>query len=102
MMERAGAWLLGSGIQGENGGVARYYSADIKQNRAVSTEITGYAVSALVYLHNATGDDCYVEPAERAARFLTRRAWCPQCATFPFEYGGAGTKYAYFFDCGII
>ena len=45
-LDRAGLWLLQSGIQEAGGGVARYYLADKRENRAVSTEITGYAVSA--------------------------------------------------------
>ena len=31
--------------------------------------------------------------------YLTRQAWCAQCATIPFE---AGSEHAYFFDLGII
>ena len=51
-LSRTGEWFLGSGIQQTNGGVARYYLVDSRRNLPVSTEITGYAVSALVYLHS--------------------------------------------------
>jgi len=105
MLRRAGGWFLRSGIQEPSGGVARYYRADVGKNARVSTEITGYAVSALLYLAERTGDGSYTEAAVRAARFLTRTAWNPALATFPFEHSDncdQPTPLAYFFDCGII
>jgi hypothetical protein len=98
-LEVAGRWFLRSGIQEPNGGVARYYRSDSHQNAPVSNEITGYAVSALVYLHQVTGIQEYLDAALRAARFLIQDAWNGECHTFPFEPGSA---YAYFFDTGII
>ena len=85
--------------------MARYYRSDLLKNAAVSTEITGYAVSTLVFLHERTRDAEYLERAVRAARFLTRRAWDRSLGTFPFERGLNGAEsggFAYFFDCGII
>ena len=67
-LDRTGAWLLHSGIQEPSGGVARYYLADARENRAVSTEITGYAVSTFTYLHALTGDGRYLDAAVRGAR----------------------------------
>src|SRR5260370_41775625 len=101
----AGAWFLPSGIQEESGGVARYYRSDLGQNARVSTEITGYAVSALLYLHQRTGQAEYLEAAMRAARFLTHVAWDTRLGTFPFEPSSNGDRTprrAYFFDCGIV
>jgi hypothetical protein len=97
---RAGEWFLQSGIQDSAGGVARFYRADLQRNQRVSTEITGYAVSTLVYLHKLTGNDEYIERAVAAARFLTRTAWCGPTRTMPFEVDPA--EFTYFFDCGII
>jgi hypothetical protein len=97
---RAGEWFLRSGIQEPNGGVARYYRADLHRNHAVSTEITGYAVSALVYLHSVTNDSRYLDRAVAAARFLTRTAWDRAPGTMPFEMEPAA--FTYFFDCGIV
>lgn len=102
---RAGEWFLKSGIQESNGGVARYYRQDIRKNARVSTEITGYAVSALLYLGERSGKGDYTEAGIRAARFLTRAAWNPSFATFPFEHSENGDHpepLTYFFDCGII
>jgi hypothetical protein len=103
-IDAAGRWFLQSGIQEASGGVARFYRLDLRQNARVSTEITGYAVSTLLFLHQRTGDSAYLDAGLRAARFLTRSAWDERLGTFPFEYsnGAPATGFAYFFDCGII
>ena len=80
--------------------MARYYLADARENRAISTEITGYAVSTFTYLHALTGDGRYLDAAVRAARFLTKIAWDAELRIFPFEC--SEKPLAYFFDCGII
>jgi len=98
--ERAGRWFLASGIQQTGGGVARYYRADTEQNRPVSTEITGYAISALLYLEGMTGDQRYLDRALDAARFLVRDAWRTDLCAVPFETDSAALSY--FFDCGIV
>lgn len=105
ILHRAGGWFLQSGIQELSGGVARYHRSNLGKNARVSTEITGYAVSTLLYLAERTGDGSYTDAAIRAARFLTRAAWNPALATFPFEHSGNCDQpkpLAYFFDCGII
>lgn len=105
MLERAGAWWLHSGIQEPSGGVARYHRSDLGKNTRVSTEITGYAVSALLHLHQRTHRPAYLDAAMRAARFLISRAWDSRLCTFPFEHsinGDGPQALAYFFDCGII
>lgn len=89
-----------SGIQFPSGGVARYHRADVGLNRNISTEITGYAVSALVYAFRAAGDREFLDAATRAAHFLTRTAWDAALAVMPFEREPA--EFSYFFDCGII
>ena len=99
-MSRAGEWFLRSGIQRPDGGVARYYRTDLERNHAVSTEITGYAASAFVYLHTTTKDAQYLDRAISAARFLTRTAWDPASAAMPFEIDPPAPTY--FFDCGIV
>jgi hypothetical protein len=93
---RAGQWFLASGIQEPSGGFARYYRTDVQHNAAISTEITGYGVSALVYLHSLTHDERYLETAENAARFLTAQALDP----IAFEIEPAA--FSFFFDCGIV
>jgi hypothetical protein len=104
-LDRAGSWFVQSGIQEPNGGVARYYRADLQKNALVSTEITGYTVSALIYLYERYKDEQILAAAIRAGRFLADRAWDRKLKTFPFEHSDNGTQpqaLAYFFDCGII
>jgi hypothetical protein len=98
-LSRAGKWFLHSGIQQPDGGVARYYLVDARRNLPASTEITGYTVSLLVYLHSVTHDPRYLEQARVAAGFLVR-AWDTASATMPFEVAPA--EFSYFFDCGVI
>ncbi len=102
MLEQAYGWLLRSGIQEAGGGVARYYRADLQKNARISSEITGYVVSALVHLRHlacACDADRGRAAATHAARFLTREAWSERDSTIPFEPGSA---HAYFFDIGIV
>ena len=99
-LRRAGQWLAHSGIQLPNGGVARYYRADVQRNAGVSTEITGYALSAFVFLHAVTGEEEYLNRAHAAALFLTGVALDRSHGVMPFELEPAA--FTYFFDCGII
>lgn len=80
--------------------MARYYRADLGRNLPVSAEITGYAASALVYLHAVTGDARYLERAVATARFLARAAWNAEAGALPFEL--EPPAFTYFFDCGIV
>ena len=102
VLQAAGHWFLNSGIQDPGGGVARFYRIDQAENADVSTEITGYTVSALVQLYRDTGEMKYQNAAVCAARFLTRHAWDSELNTFPFEVPAANPRFSYFFDCGII
>ncbi|HUA20800.1 MAG TPA: hypothetical protein VMB25_18760 [Bryobacteraceae bacterium] len=99
-IQAAGRWFLESGIQEPSGGIARYYRSDQGQNAPLSTEITGYGVSTLLFLHERTGEAAYRDAALRAAQFLTSVAWDAHLETFPFEVAN-GPRFAYFFDCGI-
>jgi uncharacterized protein YyaL (SSP411 family) len=102
-VERAGQWLLESGIREADGGVARYHFLDRRQNAKVSTEITGYAVSAFSYLHHLTKEQRYLDAAVLSSRFLCDKAWDDHSSTMPFEIPDEGQQgYAYFFDLGII
>jgi hypothetical protein len=101
-LDRAGCWFLSSGIQDDHGGVARYYRSDIRQNLPVSSEITGYAASTLVYLYSLTRLEEYLDRAVMTARYLTRRAWRPALEAFPFEPDVSREQFNYFFDAGII
>jgi hypothetical protein len=104
-LARAGRWLLDSGIQEGRGGVARYYRSETGANRPISTEITGYTASTLVYLFEITGEEKYLERARKTACFLIDCAWNAELRTFPFEHPSPSAEsghQAYFFDCGIV
>jgi len=104
-LARAGRWFLQSGIQRPDGGVSRYLRADAAQYKPVSTEITGYTASALIYLFRATGREEYLHRARLTARFLCDTVWDPALRLFPFESPSPTPESphrAYFFDCGII
>ena len=108
-LARAGKWLLDSGIQEScgsvAGGVARFYRSETGKNKPISTEITGYSASALVYLFHITGNEEYLDRARKTANFLIRVAWSEELQTFPFEHPSPSVESehrAYFFDCGII
>jgi hypothetical protein len=94
VLARAHEWFIRSGIQEPCGGVARYYRTDLSGNHAISTEITGYAVSAFLF---------FEQPAHAlaAARFLARQAWNGDSMPFEMDHGPNGLA-TYFFDCGII
>ena len=103
-LSAAGHWLLHSGIREPSGGFARFYDAEKQKNKPVSTEISGYAASALVYLFRVTGDEAYLGAAEKTAAFLAG-TWDPQLRVFPFEWPLSSPECehrAYFFDTGII
>lgn len=104
-LEQAGEWFLQSGIQESTGGVARYYRADEQRNLPLSTEITGYTISALIELYQRTKRLDYLEAAERAGRYLLG-AWDRTLRTMPFETpadaDADAERFAYFFDLGII
>ena len=82
LIERAGEWFLRSGIQDPNGGVARFYRTDLQHNAPVSTEITGYALSTLVWMGHldrarTTADFlCGVWDAGRGAMQFDRSGIC--------------------------
>ncbi|MBI5084562.1 MAG: hypothetical protein HZB13_08195 [Acidobacteria bacterium] len=103
-LHRAGQWFLHSGIQEPSGGVARYRFIAERRNARVSTEITGYAVSALLELHRRTGKPEYLQAAVHAGDLLCA-AWNPEAQAMPFEWSPNGDlpeHHSYFFDNGII
>ncbi len=98
-LSRAAQWWLHSGIQSPSGGVARYYRSDLRQNHAISTEITGYAASTFAYLHAVTGEQIFLDRARSAAVFLAA-SWDTVNSAVPFELDPACATF--FFDCGIV
>lgn len=85
--------------------MARFYRADLQKNKPVSTEITGYTASTLIFLYEVTQEEQYLDRARVTARFLCDHAWDIPLSTFPFEHPSPSSDshhHTYFFDCGII
>jgi hypothetical protein len=104
-LARAGHWFLYSGIQEPCGGFARFYRSEIQKNLPVSTEISGYAAKALVFLYRTTKDSKYLDAARRTTDFLVNQAWDESLRLFPYEHPSPTPEsrhLAYFFDSGII
>jgi hypothetical protein len=104
-LARAARWFLHSGIQESSGGFARFYRSEIQKNMPVSTEISGYAAHALIFLYRTTKEEQYLAAARRTAAFLVDRAWDQSLRVFPYEYPSPHPDSAhltYFFDSGII
>ena len=97
-IEKAKSWLLHSGIQREDGGVARFHRVDSDESGPVSTEITGYLASGLAFLRG-----CGCAQLKRSADFLVEEAWDVDECFLRYEPGTAAGQRAcsYFFDCGI-
>jgi hypothetical protein len=96
-------WLITSGIQGESGGIARYYLSDDRRYRNTSTVNTGYFISALLKT-NENGEGELLDHATKAGRFLVEQAFDANLELFRTEVGDAdepGTREARFFDCCI-
>lgn len=85
--------------------MARFYLADCRKNKPVSTEITGYAASALAFLYCVEGNAGLLDRARLAASFLTDHAWDSALGIFPYEHPSPTAQsrhLAFFFDSGII
>jgi hypothetical protein len=89
--------LLTSGIQEQDGGVARYVRADTGVNAQVSSEITAYFLSSLLFLKFGE-----FQHARSAARYLRETAWNAERQLLLFEKPTSKNPPAgYFFDSGI-
>lgn len=80
-VDRAVSWLLGSGIQhlkGQEkfrGGVAAWYELDERRYPFLYSEITGYALTAFLFLHRLKPRKELIRGASLAARWLLRHAF---------------------------
>ena len=104
-LARAGHWFLHSGIHEPSGGFSRFYRSELKRNLPVSTEISGYAAMALLFLYRTTNDSEYLDEARRTTDFLAGQAWDESLRIFPYEHPSPTVEsrhLAYFFDSGII
>lgn len=97
-IHRAALWLANSGIQTVSGGVRRFYREEEARYLPATTELTAYAMSALLYADRLNGTNCYQTPVQRGVRFLDS-CWDQERGLMPFE---PGSDYSYYFDTGMI
>lgn len=73
-------WMLNSGIQSKEGGFYAWYDLAKKSPSFVYSEITGYAITTLLFLKNVYSNDIYLEKAKKAASWIINRALQPSGA----------------------
>lgn len=76
-VDLAADWMLNSGIQSKDGGFYAWYDLAKKSPAFVYSEITGYAITTLLFLKNIYNDDIYLERATKAAGWITDFALLP-------------------------
>jgi hypothetical protein len=88
-VREATRWMLHSGIQDDGsglpeaaGGFHAWFDADARRYAFVYSEITGYAITMLSYLHHRSPDGLFLESARRAANYLVERASDPESGFF--------------------
>lgn len=75
-IQRASDWLLRSGIQNRssnnrlNGGVASWYDRDTTTYPYLYSEISGYAITGMLFLNRLFPNELYVQRARLAANWL--------------------------------
>ncbi|MDD5382229.1 MAG: UDP-N-acetylglucosamine 2-epimerase (non-hydrolyzing) [Candidatus Margulisbacteria bacterium] len=91
-IEHAANWLLASGIQNlsgdpdKKGGVYAWYDEKNETYPYLYSEITGYFISACLYLHARRGDATSLERARLAAKWLTEQALDTQASLMRTRY----------------
>ncbi len=104
-------WLLHSGIQAESGAFNAWFDLDEKSYPFAYSEITGYAMTALLFFNRMEKQKGLMQRAEKAALWLhnnalskegavrTRQYYDAKQADESFSFEG-GNVFA--FDCGMV
>lgn len=71
-LDSAMQMLLNSGIQSKGGGFYAWYDLDDKSYSHLYSEITGYGITALLFLYSILKDEALIKKARRAADWLIR------------------------------
>lgn len=102
-------WILNSGIQNitanarKNGSFNSWYDIDKKTYPFMYSEITGYGITALLYLYNITGKEIFLERANLAGNWLLNQAMheCGGIITRIY-HDGKIDRMVYVFDSGMV
>jgi uncharacterized protein YyaL (SSP411 family) len=102
-------WLLNSGIQAKNGGFYSWRDAADDSHAYLYSEITGYAITALCFLHKLTGDTVFLSRARSAAQWIEQDALDPSGGVLTRNYVRDAIEHysfergnIYSFDCAMV
>lgn len=73
-LKMLGDWISNSGIQKKDSGVYAWYDIDKKEYGFLYSEITGYYITANLFLYKSYGDKKYIEKARKSADWLIKNA----------------------------
>lgn len=65
-------WILNSGIQSDKGGFFAWYNLQDKSYSYLYSEITGYGITALLFLYKILGEKTIIDKAEQAADWIIK------------------------------
>ena len=65
-------WLVNSGIQAENGGYYAWFNSTEARYSFLYSEITGYAITSLLFLNKLFRDEHYLLSAKKAANWIIK------------------------------
>jgi len=93
-------WFLNSGIQNKDGSFNAWYDEEKMKYSFVYPEITGYAITELLYLNKICHDEMFVENSKKAVNWLIKKAY--NTGGFVSKYhNGIFTKEIYSFDTAM-
>jgi len=69
-IEAISNWILNSGIQSKEGGFHAWFDLDKKEFSFLYSEITGYGITALLFLNKLFGKAIFIENAKKAADWI--------------------------------
>lgn len=69
-LELVKEWIRSSGIQSDRGGFYSWHDLTDKSYPYLYSEITGYGITTLLFLHRLTGDKGFVDKARKAASWI--------------------------------
>ncbi len=104
-------WLLNSGIQESNGAICAWHDLDKNKNSFEYSEITGYGITAFVFLDTVKKDQGLLEKAEKARKWLEAKAVTKEGAVLARNYKEweqANEKFSFqsgncfAFDAGMV
>lgn len=79
-------WLLKSGIQSEDGGFYAWQDVDSETHSYLYSEITGYAITIMCFLHSITKDPVFMTGARHAAQWILQNALHPEGGVLTRSY----------------